>query len=447
MKNKYLILLIVVIGAFVGNLEAVLPNTAVNVIANSLGASVNNSIWILTIYTLLFATFMPLASKIGAIIGNRNLYIWSLILFSVFSFLCGITNSLVLLIIFRGLQGIAISACLPCAMVIISHHFQAQERGKAMGILGMVVASSTAIGAPLGGILTDYLGWHSIFYIVAPLSILAFLSTLFVIPKEDKSTGKTSFDFYGAIFFSSFMIFLMLLISAASKSGVFSVSNGIFAVLTIVSFIAFIVVEKRVKSPFIPLQLFQNVSFNSISISRALQMAMLYGSLFLIPLYWSEIYNHSPKETGLALFLLPITIMIVSPIVGNYIDRLGSKLFMVLGMIFTSLGALGLVIFSGDIWSVSMTIDLVILGIGFAMMQSSAMAAVTLVLPKEQLNVGVGIFNMLTFAGGTIGLSLFSSLVEYTGFRGEFIIMLFAGLLGLLVSLKAKVSVKTESHS
>lgn len=424
-----------------------MPNTAVSVITHSLGTSVEISTWILTIYTLLFATFMPLSSKIGGIIGNRKLYILSLAFFSIFSILCGLTNNLVWLIIFRALQGIAVSACLPCAMVIISQHFHEKERGKAMGILGMVVASSTAIGAPLGGIMTDYLGWHSIFYIVAPVSILGFLLSLYVIPKDKELTrNKASFDLKGATYFSVFTIFLMLLISNAGKNGIFSLFNGILALLCIVTFIAFIFTEKRVDSPFIPLQLFQNVSFNSTSVSRALQMAMLYSSLFLIPLYWSNVYNLNPKQTGLALFLLPITMMIVSPIVGNFIDRFGSKLFMILGMSFTSLGSLGLVLMPGSIWSINMTMNLILLGMGFAMMQSSSMAAVTLVLPKNFLNVGVGIFNMLTFTGGTIGLSVISSLIEYLDFKGVFFIMLLEGLLGAILSLKVKVQSKTESH-
>lgn len=447
MSKKYLILFTIVIGAFVGNLEAALPNTAVSAITQSLGSSVEVTTWILTIYTLLFATFMPLASKIGGIIGNRKLYIWSLAIFSVFSILCGLTNSLALLIVFRAFQGIAISACLPCAMIIISQHFDARERGKAMGILGMVVASSTAIGAPLGGILTDYLGWHSIFYIVAPVSILGFLLSLYVIPKDEPMTNKSSFDLKGAVYFLVFTIFLMLLISNAGKYGIVSVPNGILALLCIAAFMVFIFTEKRVNSPFIPLQLFQDVSFNSTSISRALQMAILYGSLFLIPLYWTKVYNLSPKETGLALFLLPITMMIVSPIVGSLIDRLGSKIFMLLGMSITSLGALGLVLIPGSIWSINMTINLIVLGIGFAMMQSSSMAAVTMVLPKNLLNVGIGIFNMLTFTGGTIGLSVLSSLVEYINFNGVFLIMLGAGLIGTILSIKVKVPSKIETQA
>ena len=439
MNNKYLILFTVVIGAFVGNLEAVLPNTAMSVMADSLDASVHSATWILSIYTLLFATFMPLASKIGWMIGNRKLYIWSLLLFSLFSLLCGLTDNLVLLVLFRAFQGIVISACLPCAMMMISRHFQAEERGKAMGILGMVVASSTAIGAPLGGILTDSLGWHSIFSIVAPVAFLGALFSLLLIPKENVNQAKGSFDGKGAVFFSSFVIFLMLFISNAGKDGIFSAANVVLAILSAITFVAFLKTEKRVESPFIPLQLFRNASFNSISISRALQMAMLYGALFLIPLYWSKVYQHMPKETGLALFLLPIVIMLFSPIAGNFIDRWGSKRFMLLGMGSASLGALGLTVFPGDVWSVGMTIHLILLGIGFAMMQSSAMTAVTLVLPRDLMNVGVGIFNMLTFTGGTIGLSLFSAVLDYTGFQWVFLLMFLAGLTGFLVSLRANV--------
>lgn len=442
MNNKYLILIVVVIGAFLGNLEAAIPNAAISTIEENLNSNVQTTTWVLTIYTLLFATAMPIASKLGSILGHRNLYIYSLFLFSIFSILCGVVNDINLLIIFRALQGISISASLPCAMIIIAQQFNQSERGKAMGIFGMTIAASTAIGAPLGGVLSGYLGWQSMFYIVAPLGFIGVILSIIFLPRENKEKQKISFDIVGATSFSLFVILLMVLISNLTKGALFSIGNIILLVLTVILFVIFIRKENKIKEPFIPLSLFKYRDFINVSLSRTIQMALLYGSLFAIPLYWSRTYSVSTENTGIGLFILPLTIMIISPISGNLIDKFGSKIFMILGMIFSTLGMFILVVMPGDLWSVSMTTSLVLLGIGFAMMQSSSMSAVTLTLPKEYLSIGVGIFNMITFTGGTIGLSIFSSLISTFNFNVTFLVMTILSFIAILLILKVKITTK-----
>lgn len=440
MKNKYFVLFTLVIGSFVGNLEAAMPNTAINTISQNLGASVASTTWVLTAYTLLFAVFMPLMSKVGEIIGHHKLYISSLLIFTLFSIACGVTNNLILLILFRALQGISIASCLPSAMVIIAHHFAPNERGKAMGILGMIVASSTAVGAPLGGILTQAYSWHAIFLAVVPISFIGFLLSFIALKDEKWEPKKVKFDIFGATFFIVSMILLMLFISTISKTGLSNLMSVCLGTAMLIFFLLFIFTERKVKEPFIPLTLFSHFSFDAISLSRALQMALMYCSLFLLPLYWTSTYNLNSNQTGFALFILPLTIMIISPIVGNFIDIHGSKIFMSSGMFLASLGSLGLFFFPGTVWSINMTVNLILLGLGFSMMQASSMAAVTLVLPNNLMNSGVGIFNMLTFVGGTIGLSTISAIVGTIGFHLSFGIMSLIGITGFILVLFVKNS-------
>lgn len=156
--KKNWILAAVLFGVFVSTMQGTIPNAALPQILEDLHASAASGTWILTIYLLLFAVSMPLFGKVGDMIGHQRLYLLSLVAFSVATLFCGLSESAATLIFWRALAGVAIGPSLPAAMAIVSHYFAAEERGKAMGLLGAAAAASNAIGAPLGGFLTQYAG-------------------------------------------------------------------------------------------------------------------------------------------------------------------------------------------------------------------------------------------------------------------------------------------------
>lgn len=435
MKNKYVILMVVLFGAFVGNLEAVMPNAAVSTIVKELNTSVATGTWILTIYTLLFATFMPAFGKVGDMIGHQRLYTGSLLAFSVATLFCGLSRSTESLIIWRAIEGISIAPSLPAAMAIISRHFTSEERGKAMGIFGMIVAASTALGAPLGGVITQYLGWTAMFYLSIPISLIGLVISIIFLQKGEPRQGWAKFDWIGAIFFSASIIFGMLFLTQGSK-GWNSSSPWLDFAAFVLCFVIFFVVQNRTASPFIPLRLFSYSTFNAVSLIRALQMSILYGSQFLIPLYWVRMTHATTGAAGIGLFILPLAIMISAPIAGRLTDQQGGKGVVTIGMILTAIGSAGLLFFSSTVTSPVMWFNLIILGVGFGFVQSSSMTAVTFSLSKELFGVGLGVFNMLTFVGGTLGLSIFGTLVGSAGFKMNYLIMIICGIIGSVLAWK-----------
>lgn len=433
MKNKYWVLATVLIGSFIGSLELVMPNVVLSQIVKELGTDVSLGGWIITIYALLFATSLPLFGKLGDMIGHQKLYLYSMIAFVITSFLCGISTNIYWLIIFRGLAGLSIAPALPSGMAIISKTFLPEERGKAMGIFGMIVAVSTGIGTPLGGLLTSYLSWSSLFFFSIPFALIGFILGLFFFQKtEETRDGK--FDLFGALTFSGTVIAFMLYLTIGAKASWGSIQSLIILFVLIILAICFVISSRKNSEPFIPLRLFRYPVFTSIALIRSLQMTIYNGTMFILPLFLIKVTKTDTKTIGFGLFILSITIMIISPVVGKLSDLVNRKSLVTFGMLFTAIGSLGFALFPGKVFSPAMIVSMICLGIGIGAVQSSTMTAVSLALPKELFGIGLGVFNMLGHVGGAIGLSIFTILVAMIDFQWNFWIMTVAGVIGTLLA-------------
>ncbi len=435
MRTRYGILGTILCGAFAGNMEAVMPNAALSRILIALHATVAGGTWILTIYTLLFAVAMPAFGTAGDRIGHERLYLWSLIAFSITMLFSGLSRTLMELILWRALAGISIAPSLPAAMAIVSKHFSAKERGKAMGVLGMAIAASTAIGVPIGGIIAQYAGWPAVFYAGILAALTGIVLSLIVLPDGERRKASGRFDFFGMVYFTAGSICLMFILATGSTNDWRTPAGWTILLCAVGCGLAFVVAERRSAEPFLPLRLFRAVPFVAISLVRALQMAVLYGVLFLLPLYWEQARHEAASSAGMGLLVLPLVIMIAAPVAGRLTDRWGSRTLVVIGMVATALGSCGLLVIFGGSGNPLMLASLVVLGTGFGFVQSASMTAVTLSLPQDSFGVGLGVFNMLTFVGGTMGLALFGSLTVSAGFRADYSVMMAAGLAGAILAL------------
>ncbi len=412
-----------------------MPNAALSRMLIALHATVAGGTWILTIYTLLFAVTMPAFGTAGDRVGHERLYVWSLVTFSITMIFSGLSRTLLELIVWRALAGISIAPSLPAAMAIASKHFPAKERGKAMGILGMAIAASTAIGVPVGGIIGQYAGWPAVFYAGIPVALIGIVLSLIVLPKGERRKASGRFDFFGMVYFTAGSICLMFILTMSSAANWRTPAIWIVLLCAVGSAVAFVVAEQRSAEPFLPLRLFRAAPFMAVSLIRALQMAVLYGVLFLLPLYWEQVRREAASSAGLGLLILPLVIMIAAPVAGQLTDRWGSRTLVVVGMFATALGSCGLLINFGGVGNPLMLASMVVLGAGFGFVQSASMTAATLLLPRDRFGVGLGVFNMLTFVGGTMGLALFGSLTISAGFRADYAVMTAAGLTGAILAL------------
>ncbi len=432
------ILVAVLFGSFVGNLEAIMPNAGLPHLVKTLHTSLSQGTWVLTIYILLFATSMPLLGKLGDRLGHSRLYVLSLSIFSVASVACALSPTILWLIVARALQGLSIAPALPSAMAIIAEHFDSESRGRAMGILGMVVAGSTALGAPLGGVLTHLMGWPAMFWVTAPLALIGVgvsLRTFSRLPERVGRKHPLQIDWGGATLFTAGVILLMMWLSTASTQGWVSQTSWVEGGGVVVVFWCYRWQSRRATVPFIPGTLWHHRRFRGISGVRALQMVVLYGVLFLLPIYWETTQHATPAAAGLGLLTLPLSMMVSAPWAGRASDRYGSRRIVALGMFLTAIGSVAIGGWPGNVANPLMIGSLIVLGIGFGFVQSASMTAVSFTLTAEIKGIALGIFNMLTFVGGTLGLALFGGLVSHSGgFRESFALMAVAGFFGMALA-------------
>lgn len=265
-----------------------------------------------------------------------------------------------------------------------------------------------------------------------PIALVGLLVSVLAFPTDETRQGRASFDLLGAAFFTVGILSGMVFLTQGSSGGGGYSSAGTLVYLAIFlgCLAVFYFVERRSGAPFIPLGLFRNPVFDAASLVRASQLALLSGALFLVPLYWVRVTHATTGAAGLGLLVLPLATVISAPISGRLTDRRGSKRVMATGMLLTAVGSVGLAFFSGSVYSPRMLVSLAILGVGVGFVQSSAPTAVSLSLPEEMLGIGLGVFNLLTYVGASVGLSVFGSLVGPVGFQVNYLIMTACGIVG-----------------
>ncbi len=191
----------------------------------------------------------------------------------------------------RALQGFAIAPALPSAMALITEHFAWDDRGRAMGILGTVVAASTALAAPLGGVLTHWMGWPTMFAVAVPIASVGAAVSLWQLG-WDQARGVSSprpFDYRGALLFTPAVIVLMVWLHTVPTQGFTGLMPVVELASTLGLFVTWYWHNKRSAHPFFPTALLRHKRFRGISGIRAVQMAILYGVLLLVPVYWETV--------------------------------------------------------------------------------------------------------------------------------------------------------------
>jgi EmrB/QacA subfamily drug resistance transporter len=252
-----LVLLATIIASGMGFLDGSVVNIAVPAIQKSLGANLSDIQWIINSYMLFLATLILISGALGDRFGVKRIFSLGIIVFTVSSFLCGISNGILQLIIFRAIQGIGAAMMVPGSLSIITTSFESREHGKVIGLWSGVSGGIAALGPLLGGYLVQVFGWPSIFFINIPLGIIALLITLKYIPLT-KFNKSYKMDFLGAVFI--FLAFLGITYGLIQQpiSG-FSdklVSFSLFSGICLLGF--FIIWEKFSKNPLIPFSIFKN---------------------------------------------------------------------------------------------------------------------------------------------------------------------------------------------
>jgi EmrB/QacA subfamily drug resistance transporter len=440
-RLRWVILGALLIGTATGTLGNSLVNVALPAIMDHFALDVGTATWAVTTYILFFAVTMPLFGRLGDMYGYKRAYLIGMSVFAIGSLLAPFARSFPVLILLRVIQGSGNGPILPAVMAVVGTLFPPSERGRAMGTWALVNSAFHAVGPPLGGFLTQYFGWQSIFVSYLPLCVAALVLVWRLLPDDSKSE-RQPFDLIGAVTLTAATLTLMFNLRQGGSAGWTSPLALALWILCVGLVAAFVVTERRVRQPFVELDLFRNRPYSAAATIAFLQTLSQFGLLFLIPLFLINVQGYQAAQTGLLLACLPIAMAVSAPIAGRVADRYGCRLLCLSGM--AILAVSGLVLsFLGPTtpaWYIIAALSLA--GVAMGLVQSPAPAAISIVIPPGRLGIAMGLFNLLRFIGGTLGPTLFALVLQHFGpgftlvsFRVDFYMITAVAILAVMVGI------------
>jgi EmrB/QacA subfamily drug resistance transporter len=374
------------ITSFMGPFVISSVNVALPAIQKEFNADAVQLSWIATALLLAVAVTLVPAGRIADIHGRKKIFTWGLSLYTLASLLAAFASSIEMLILFRIFQGIGSAMFLTTGMAIITSIFPPKKRGKAIGIYVSAVYIGLSMGPFVGGILTQNIGWRSLFVIVVPMGVLSILITLKYLKGEWADARGEPLDVAGSVLYG---IAILAWVYGASllpsKTALYLMVAG-----TICMGI-FVWQELRVRYPVVEVRLFsRNKLFTFSSLAAMIHYAATFAVTFLISLYLQYIKGLSPQTAGMIIVAQPIMMATFSPLAGKWSDKIEPRKIASLGMGLTALGLFLLAWIGKDTSLIYITSTLLILGFGFAMFSSPNMNAIMSSVEKRHLGIASG---------------------------------------------------------
>ena len=412
--HENIILLILAAAALMDTLDSFIVNVAMPTISKSLNISGDNNLqWLITAYGLAFAGFLILAGRLADIYGKRKIFITGVALFGVASLLAGLSSTFTLLIICRGLQGLGAAFISASALSsLISIFEEGKARNRAMIIWGAINIGGATLGVVFGGLITQYINWHWIFFINVPISILILSLTPFFIPKLTGHgiASLKKFDILGTLLVTSGLITLIYGLSKAPTYG--WGDHRVIELLVAAAILlgAFIVNELKVSEPLLNLSLFAKGNVGAASILGLLVTGVGGTLLFFLSLYNQQVLGYSPVKAGLSLLPLLVLLAAILQIVRKLLDKFGYKKVIIGQLILLAIGYLSLLRLPVGGQYVSYELpSLIILGLGVPAGMGITLAA-TSGIKSEESGAVSGVYNTATQIGGPLMLAILSTI-------------------------------------
>ncbi len=402
---KWLILSAVMLGMFMAPLDASIINTVLPDITRYFETELSIAQWVPTVYLLTISCLILLYGRLGDMVGYKKIYLWGLAGFTVASVLCGASQSIWMLIAFRGVQGLAAGMMMAVSFAIVVAAFPPLERGKAMGIFGIAVAVGLGLGPTLGGLIAEHLSWRYVFLINVPIGIAAVIWGARIIPMGSTNPGQR-LDIAGAATAFVSLTSLLLYANRGEAWGWGSTSSITLLAIALLFGALFIWIERRSEQPMLNLGLFKNRRFSFANLSALLSFMALTAVVFLTPFYMVFILNYGILKVGLVMAAAPIATLIVAPTSGILSDRIGTRGLAFCGMAITGVG---LYLLSGlDASSSAGNImwRLCLTGGGMGMFQSPNNSAVMGSVPPWHLGIASGILAAMRNIGMVLGIAI-----------------------------------------
>lgn len=412
--SKWIVALTVMLPTLIEIVDTSVVNVSLDHIRGSLSAGIDESTWTVTSYLVSNAIIIPMTGWLSKLFGRKRYLMFSIVIFTISSFLCGSAWSLKSLVFFRVLQGIGGGALQPISQSILLETFPPRQHGIAMAVFGVGIMFGPIIGPLLGGWITDNWSWHWIFYINIPIGIISFFMTMiFISDPSYMQKQKMRIDYWGIILLATGLGCLQIVLDKGQRDNWFE-SNFILtlSIVSGVSLISFVLVERFfAEHPIVDLRTFRNISFSTGSTVIFIGFFNLFASIVLLPIYLQTLMGYTSFLAGFVLGPGGVATLISLPIAGRLVTKVNPKALLSFGIIVNAYATYLMSNFTLGADFATVILPRVVLGIGMGFFFIPLTTLTMSGIRKEDMANASGIYNLLRNLGGSFGVAFVTTIL------------------------------------
>ena len=411
--NRWMALYVLCVGVLMIVLDVTVVNVALPSIQDDLGFSQSSLAWVVNAYLIAFGGLLLLAGRLGDLIGRKNIFMAGLVLFIAASVLCGAAQSQEMLVAARFIQGVggAMTSAVVLGMIVTMFP-EPREQAKAIGVYGFVASAGGSVGLLAGGVLTQAINWHWIFFINIPIGIATAVLALRLLANDEGIGISKGADIPGAALITgALMLVVYTIVEPAADQGWGATTTLVLSAVSVALLVAFAAREATARNPLMPLRIFRSRNLSGANVVQALVVAGMFGMFFLGALYLEQVQGYDALQIGLAFLPATIVMGVLSLRYSEpLMTRFGARTVVVAGLV---LIAAGLVLFAQAPVDGNYVRDVlpvtILLGLGagssFPALMTLAMSGATM----EDAGLASGLVNTAAQVGGALGLALLAT--------------------------------------
>jgi len=410
MARKWWTLMAVSVATIMLLLDITVVNTALPEIQRDLKASFTDLQWVIDAYALTLAAVVLTAGSLADRLGRRRVFAAGLVVFTVASLLCGLAPDPTALNLARALQGIGGAVMFAVSLALIAQEFPAgRERGTAMGIYGASIGVAVAIGPLVGGALTEGLGWEWVFFINVPIGVAA-LAVTYLRLRESRDPDADRIDWGGLVTFSGSLFLLVLALVRGNDEG--WGSTVIVALLAGAGLLmaAFLVVERRVAQPMLPLGLFGRRAFTGVQLAAFALSGSMFAMFLYLTLFMQGFLGLSALEAGVRYLPITLITLLAAPVAGALLGKVHARYLLGAGLLLAGIGLLLMTGLKADAEWTTLLAGFLVAGFGVGLLNPVIADVALSVVPKEQSGMASGINDTFRQVGVAVGIAVWGAI-------------------------------------